>query len=164
MPVQNRKKAPVGKKRVWIGLHSFVLHCIFDFWFYQTCVLPDQKLLHNLDLFPQSALHGDIFKGSISYCSSTEWNVPCTNAELADNVESELGCLRVRGSQRPCRLFKHGGHFKRSSLTTAQSPPGISEEMISLPATVQWDSLNTGEGQMTFVHRGKWGSVNLKIH
>lgn len=57
-------------------------------------------------------------------------------------MESELGCLRVRGSQRPCRLFKHRGHFKRSSLTTAQSPPGISEEMIALlPATVQWGLL-----------------------
>ncbi len=122
-----------------------------------------------LTCFPKvSALHCDIFKSNISLfwsCNWTEWNVPCSNAEVTDNVETERGCLRVRASQQPGCVFKHRGQYKRSSLTATQSPPGISAETIPLPARLQWGSSNTGPARITFLHlhRGEQGSVSWII-
>lgn len=135
----------------------------FDFWFYLTFILHDQNHVYNPDLPPQSEYFTVTFlKSNIKQSSSTEWNVPCTNTEVTDNVGTERGCWRVRGSQQPGCVFKHWGQYKRSSLTTTQKPVGISAEMIPLPASVQRGSLNTARGQITFshFHRGEWRSVN----
>lgn len=120
---------------LWIVLHFYNHH-----------------LLYNPDLLPQKE-HTFFFKNQITDCSSTEWNVPCTNCEVTDNVETEQRCLKVRGSQQLASVFKHWGQYKRSSLPTTHSPPGISVEMIFLPASVRWGFLNTGRVAFLHCHR-----------
>lgn len=116
---------------LYVMVQKEMKHTGFTFWFLVLYFILHK--LYNSDLFPQRALHCGIFKSNISYCSSTEWNAPCTNTEVTANVET-AGRSRVRRSQQPVCVVKQRGQYERSCLPTTQRPPGISMEMISLPA------------------------------
>lgn len=119
---------------------------IQSIFYFHILVLTTQISRMILTHFPKAGFTVTFSKGSITYCSSTEWNVPCTNSEVTDRVKNGGGCLRVRGSHQPCCFFKHRGQYKRSSLTTTHSPPGILVEMISIPARLQWGASSAGQG------------------